>query len=80
MRLKNPVDGAVPSGISVSAENLSYLIQHGVKRDDKQENLSYESILDLTMRSVLPLLKRAPAASTRMSSVAVELLVKQRGQ
>ena len=80
VRLKNPVDGAVPSGISVSAENLSYLIQHGVKRDDKQENLSYESILDLTMRSVLPLLKRAPAASTRMSSVAVELLFKQRGQ
>jgi len=73
VRLKNPVDGATPSGISVSAENLLYLIQNDIRSRQQDLGLTYQDCLESTMRSVLPLLSRAPAAATRMAAVAVEL-------
>ncbi|MDB4338996.1 thioredoxin domain-containing protein [Rubripirellula sp.] len=67
VRLKNPVDGAIPSGISVSAENLRYLIKHGADR-------GYAERLDLTFRSVMPLVTQAPVAATRLAAVATEIV------
>jgi uncharacterized protein YyaL (SSP411 family) len=73
VRLKNPIDGAIPSGISVSAENLLYLIQHRVGGDQVEGQLTYGERLNQTMRSVVPLITQAPGAATRLGAVAVEL-------
>ena len=73
VRLKNPVDSAVPSGISVSAENLLELIRQGGDVDTEEGKLSYSERLASTLRSVMPLVSRAPSAATRMGAVAIEL-------
>ena len=73
VRLKNPVDSAVPSGISVSAENLLELIRQGGAFDTEVGKLSYSERLASTLRSVMPLVSRAPSAATRMGAVAIEL-------
>ncbi|MEC7407282.1 MAG: hypothetical protein VYB72_00605, partial [Planctomycetota bacterium] len=73
VRLKNPVDSAVPSGISVSAENLLELIRQGGDVDTEEGKLSYSERLASTLRSVMPLVSHAPSAATRMGAVAIEL-------
>jgi uncharacterized protein YyaL (SSP411 family) len=59
-RAKNPIDGAQPSGISVSAENLVRL----AKATGKKE---YLTRAEKTIRSVGALMARAPAAIPRMA-------------
>ncbi|MEC7555730.1 MAG: thioredoxin domain-containing protein, partial [Planctomycetota bacterium] len=58
-RAKNPIDGARPSGISVSANNLIYL---GVmmKRPDLKEKCK------ATILGVANLLQQSPSSATRM--------------
>jgi hypothetical protein len=58
-RAKNPVDGARPSGISVSADNLQYLGSK-LKRVDLMEKCKQ------TILAVGNLLQRAPASAPRM--------------
>jgi uncharacterized protein YyaL (SSP411 family) len=67
VRVKDPVDSAIPSGISVSAANLLYLIENGIDRD-------YEPRLRATIQSITPLLRRAPAAAPRAATIMAELL------
>ncbi len=67
VRVKDPVDSAVPSGISVSAANLLYLIENGIDR-------GYEQRLRVTLQSITPLLRRAPAAAPRAAAVMAEFL------
>lgn len=71
VRLKHPIDGAVPSGISVSAENLHALIGHQLQGVSEQRVEKYRTLLRDTVRSVMPLVSRAPVAATRMGSVAI---------
>lgn len=70
VRLKDPVDSAIPSGLSVTAENLLYLSRRGLDRD-------YSNRLKLTLQSITPLMRRAPAAATRAAAVMGELLESQ---
>ena len=65
-RTKNPLDGARPSGNSVSAQNLIYLGK-SLKQDDYLERA------ERTVRSVSGMLAAAPAAATRMSIAVSEL-------
>ena len=71
VRLKHPIDGAVPSGISVSAENLHALIGYQLQGVSEQRVEKYRTLLRDTVRSVMPLVSRAPVAATRMGSVAI---------
>ncbi|MCH1496581.1 MAG: thioredoxin domain-containing protein [Rubripirellula sp.] len=73
VRLKHPIDGAVPSGISVSAENLHALIGHQLQGGSEQRAEKYRVLLIDTVRSVMPLVSRAPVAATRMGSVAIRM-------
>ena len=73
VRLKNPVDGAIPSGISVTAENLSYVLRAPSEVLDSERRESYRARLASTVQSVMPLVSRAPAAATRMGAVASEM-------
>ncbi len=66
-RSKTFTDGAQPSGISVSAENLVLLSQ-------ALKNADYLQRAEKTMQSAAQLLERSPAGATRMI-VAVSLLV-----
>tara|TARA_R110002049_G_scaffold309268_1_gene519523 strand:- start:32674 stop:34656 length:1983 start_codon:yes stop_codon:yes gene_type:complete len=67
VRVKDPVDSAIPSGTSVSAENLLFLTQH-VDADVYQEKLQR------TLQSAAPLFSRAPGAVPRLASVLAEHL------
>lgn len=67
VRLKDPVDSALPSGISVTAENLLYLIEQGVDR-------GYRDRLQKTLTSVTPLMQRAPGAVPRSAAVVSRFL------
>jgi uncharacterized protein YyaL (SSP411 family) len=67
VRMRDPVDSAIPSGISVSAENLLYLHQHG-------HGNGYDERLRLTLQSLTPLLRRAPGAAPRATAVMAEYL------
>lgn len=69
-RAKNPMDGARPSGISVSANNLGYL-GRTLKRKDLLEKAR------LTVLSVANLLQRAPVSAPRMLIVVKELAEKE---
>lgn len=75
VRLKHPVDGAVPSGISVSAENLLELARHQHEVSSEQQGEKYQELLRDTVRSVMPLVSRAPVAATRMGAVAIRMQV-----
>lgn len=66
-RGKNPVDGAEPSGVSVSAENLIYLAR-------ELERPEYLQRAEKTVQSVSALLLRAPVAAPRMMVAVAELL------
>jgi uncharacterized protein YyaL (SSP411 family) len=65
-RSKNPLDGARPSGNSVSAQNLLYL----GKTLQKEEYLKYA---EKTVHSVSGMLAAAPSAATRMAIVVGQL-------
>jgi uncharacterized protein YyaL (SSP411 family) len=65
-RSKNPLDGARPSGNSVSAQNLLYL----GKTLQKEEYLQYA---EKTVHSVSGMLASAPSAATRMAIVVGQL-------
>ncbi|MEE2685673.1 MAG: thioredoxin, partial [Planctomycetota bacterium] len=58
-RGKNPVDGAQPSGNSVSVQNLIYLA-------GELDNKEYLEHADGTIRSVSGILSNSPSASPRM--------------
>jgi uncharacterized protein YyaL (SSP411 family) len=70
VRVKDPVDSAVPSGASVSAENLLFL-------SDQFPDADYRERLERTLKSFLPLLERAPAAAPRAATVMAEYLDRQ---
>ena len=58
-RAKRATDAAIPSGNSVSVENLVYLAQHANKE-------AYRAMARQSARSVSGLLKKFPAASPRL--------------
>ena len=67
VRVKDPVDSALPSGSSLSAENLLYL---AAQTDDPR----YPEKLRLTLRSSAPMFEKAPAAVPRLAAVLAEYL------
>jgi uncharacterized protein YyaL (SSP411 family) len=67
VRVKDPVDSAVPSGMSVSAENLQYLAS-------ELNEATYSDRLRRTLQSLVPLMRRAPAAAPRAAAVLAEYL------
>jgi uncharacterized protein YyaL (SSP411 family) len=67
VRVKDPVDSAIPSGASVSAENLQFLANHYMDG-------SYKQRLEKTLRAFVPLMSRSPAAAPRAAAVMAEYL------
>ncbi len=67
VRSKDPVDSAIPSGISVAAENLLYLT-------DKSVGESYESRLKETLQSMANTISQNPAATTRGAAAIAEYI------
>ncbi|MDP6059230.1 MAG: thioredoxin domain-containing protein, partial [Pirellulaceae bacterium] len=66
-RGKNPVDGARPSGGSVSAQNL-------VALGSRLERPEYLAMAERSIQAVSGLLERAPAAAPRMVAAVVQWL------
>ena len=64
-RLKDPVDGAIPSAASVSAENLMYL-------SEQFPEAGYGDRLERSLKSMLPMFRRAPAAIPRFAAVLAQ--------
>ena len=62
VRVKDPVDSALPSGASVAAENLSYLAS-------TFDGADYAKRLRATLQSAVPMFEKAPAAVPRMAAV-----------
>jgi uncharacterized protein YyaL (SSP411 family) len=62
VRVKDPADGAVPSGTAVSLENLQYLAQ-STGSDD------YDARFRQTLQSIAPLLNRVPSAAARSAAM-----------
>ena len=71
-RGKNPVDGAQPSGNSVSVQNLIYLAR-------EFDNEDYLEHAERTIRSVSGILSNSPSASPRMV-IAVGQMLETRGK
>ncbi len=67
VRVKDPVDGAIPSGAAVAAENLLYL-----SRVTGEE--VYQTKLRQTLQSIAPLLDRSPAGAPRTAAVLAEYI------
>ena len=67
VRVKDPVDGAIPAGTSVSAENLMYLSKHFPDGE-------YQAKLKATIIAALPMFRRGPAGIPRMAAVVAEYL------
>ncbi|MEM8668794.1 MAG: thioredoxin domain-containing protein [Planctomycetota bacterium] len=61
VRVKDPVDSAIPSGNSVTLENLRYLAD---RTNDENYRFQYEK----TLVSLVPLLQRAPGAAPRATA------------
>ncbi len=70
VRVKNPVDSALPSGMSVSAENLMYLAR-------QTKNEIYQTRLKETLESLAPTLSQQPASAPRAAAVLAEYLDQQ---
>ena len=66
-RGKNPIDGARPSGGSISAQNL-------VALGTRLENSEYLDKAERTIQAVSDLLVRSPSAAPRMVVAAIEWL------
>lgn len=67
VRFKDPLDGAIPAGNGVAAENLAYLASHS-------QNNEYQSKMDETLRSVRGLFRRSPSSLTRTAAVVAATL------
>ena len=67
VRSKDPVDSAIPSGISVSAENLIYLDRH-------TEGDKYRDRLRRTLATIASLIDQAPAAAPRGAAAMAAFL------
>ena len=67
VRVKDPVDSAIPAGNSVAAENLRYL----ANQSDKQE---YRLRLKQTLLASEPLIRRSPSAAPRITTVIANFL------
>ncbi len=67
VRVKDPVDGAIPSGASVSAENLLYLFQATDQHD-------YQIKLRQTLQAMAPMFRRAPGGVPRSAAILAEFL------
>ena len=65
--VKDPVDSEVPSGASMTANNLLYLSQHGVDQ-------GYRARSQATLQSMTPLMRRAPTAAPRAATVMADIL------
>ncbi len=70
VRAKDPADGAIPSGASVSAENLQYLAT-------ATNEAKYAALLKETLQSLVPMFQRAPAGVPRVAAVLAEYLDEQ---
>jgi uncharacterized protein YyaL (SSP411 family) len=67
VRSKDLVDSAIPSGISVAAENLMYLADHST-------NEQYEMRLKETIQSIANMLDQSPSAAPRGAAVIANYL------
>jgi uncharacterized protein YyaL (SSP411 family) len=67
VRAKDPVDGAIPAGASVAAENLQYL-------DSKIPDTDYRQRLQSTLESFVPLFQQGPAGVPRVAAVLTQYL------
>ncbi len=67
VRAKDPVDSAIPSGISVACENLIYL-------SAQQNNELYRQRLEQTLAAVASILDQTPAAAPRAAAVLAEFI------
>ncbi|MGB7343944.1 MAG: thioredoxin domain-containing protein [Pirellulaceae bacterium] len=67
VRTKDPVDGAIPSAGSVSAENLRYLAEHF-------PDANYDQRLVAMFQSMQPLFRQSPVAAPRMTAVLAAYL------
>jgi uncharacterized protein YyaL (SSP411 family) len=70
VRVKDPADGAVPSGTAVSLENLHYLAKSTGRGD-------YETKFQQTLQSIAPLMQRVPSATARSAAMLAEWLDQQ---
>ncbi|MCP4887232.1 MAG: thioredoxin domain-containing protein [Planctomycetaceae bacterium] len=61
VRVKDPADGAIPAGNSVSLENLRYLAE-------QTGEAKYQDVYEQTLQSLVPLLKKAPSAAPRATA------------
>ena len=67
VRVKDPVDSAIPSAISVTLENLATLKE---LTDEKY----YGPYIERSLRSLAPLIKRAPLATPRAAAALADYL------
>jgi len=67
VRVKDPVDSAIPSGMSVTAENLAYLAAN-------DPDGAYNARLQSTLKALAPLMRRAPTASPRATAALATYL------
>ena len=68
VRVKDPVDSAIPSGMSITAENLAYLAA-----SDPQSAV-YPNQLKSTLTSIAPLLRRASSAAPRTAAAMADYI------
>jgi hypothetical protein len=68
VRVKDPVDSAIPSGMSVTTENLAYLAA------SEKASPEYTTQLISTLKSVAPLLRRASSAAPRTAAALANYL------
>jgi hypothetical protein len=68
VRVKDPVDSAIPSGMSVTAENLAYLAA------SEKASPAYKPALESTLKSLAPLMRRASSAAPRSAAALANYL------
>ena len=67
VRVKDPVDAAIPAGTSVAAENLMFLSKH-------YKESKYAERLQQTLHSQIPMFRRAPGGIPRIAAVLAAYL------
>lgn len=67
--MKDPVDGAVPSGNSVAAHNLLYLARHSDQQRDR-----YLDLVRKTVAATASLLTDSPAATPLLAAAVADYL------
>lgn len=68
LRVKDPVDSAIPSGMSVTAENLAYLA------GSEKASTTYTTQLKSTLQSLAPLMRRSSSAAPRSAAALANYL------